>query len=407
MKLTPAHLAVYAITDRQWLQGQTLDQAVEAAIRGGATCIQLREKHLLDDDKAALARKVQSVCRAFHVPFIINDDVILAKNCGADGVHLGQGDLNLAEARRFLGPDVIIGVTAKTLHQALEAQRHGASYLGSGAVFPTSSKADATPLEHSTLKAICANVNIPVVAIGGITTDNLSQLAGLGVAGIAGISMFFAHPNVETATRKVAAAVREMLQQPASAVKAALFDLDGTLLDTLDTWFQLVDDFLARHHLTPPDDLLQQLTGIELWEAANIFHDTLIPQLTPQAILQEWIDYLHDTYFQRAPLLPNAKQLVQQALDDGFIPAITTSTDRDCAIAALERTGLLPYFQHRIFTAAELHLPKREPDFYWSVIGKLGATIQNSRLYDDSQHCLVAARAAGLQVIDAKRCHQA
>ena len=367
MDFSARHLAVYAITDRHWLRGRPLAAAVEDVIAGGATCIQLREKTLSGDELEREAREVQAVCRRHGVPFIVNDDVALARRLGADGVHLGQHDLSLAEARRLLGPDAIIGVSAKTVAQAVAAERGGASYLGTGAVFPTSSKADATAIDHRVVKAICAAVRIPVVTIGGITPENLPRLAGLGAVGIAGISMFFAHDDGRAATAAVAQAVAQMLAVPPSPVRAALFDLDGTLL--------------------------------ELWEAAQLFHDELIPALTPADILRDWLDALHDTYFRNAPLLPHAEARVRQAIQDGFLPVILTSTDRSCAEAALARTGLAPLFAGRLFTTAELQLPKRSPDIYWHVIGQLGATLADSFLCDDSPHCRQAAQTAGLQIV--------
>ena len=395
MDFSARHLAVYAITDRHWLRGRPLAAAVEDVIAGGATCIQLREKTLSGDELEREAREVQAVCRRHGVPFIVNDDVALARRLGADGVHLGQHDLSLAEARRLLGPDAIIGVSAKTVAQAVAAERGGASYLGTGAVFPTSSKADATAIDHRVVKAICAAVRIPVVTIGGITPENLPRLAGLGAAGIAGISMFFAHDDGRAAT----AAVAQMLAVPPSPVRAALFDLDGTLLDSLPAWSSLAADFLARHGLALPPSFPQRLADLELWEAAQLFHDELIPALTPADILRDWLDALHDTYFRDAPLLPHAEARVRQAIQDGFLPVILTSTDRSCAEAALARTGLAPLFAGRLFTTAELQLPKRSPDIYWHVIGQLGATLADSFLCDDSPHCRQAAQTAGLQIV--------
>lgn len=399
MDFSARHLAVYAITDRHWLRGRPLAAAVEDVIAGGATCIQLREKTLSGDELEREAREVQAVCRRHGVPFIVNDDVALARRLGADGVHLGQHDLSLAEARRLLGPDAIIGVSAKTVAQAVAAERGGASYLGTGAVFPTSSKADATAIDHRVVKAICAAVRIPVVTIGGITPENLPRLAGLGAAGIAGISMFFAHDDGRAATAAVAQAVAQMLAVPPSPVRAALFDLDGTLLDSLPAWSSLAADFLARHGLALPPSFPQRLADLELWEAAQLFHDELIPALTPADILRDWLDALHDTYFRDAPLLPHAEARVRQAIQDGFLPVILTSTDRSCAEAALARTGLAPLFAGRLFTTAELLLPKRSPDIYWHVIGQLGATLADSFLCDDSPHCRQAAQTAGLQIV--------
>ena len=173
MNCTAEMLRLYAVTDRAWVGRQTLPQQVEAALKGGATCVQLREKHLDDADMLAEAKTISALCRAYHVPFILNDNVPLAKLCGADGVHVGQDDLSAAEARRLLGPDKIIGVSAHNVAEAKKAFADGADYLGCGAMFPTHTKTDTNVISRQVLADVCASVPIPVVAIGGIHKENL------------------------------------------------------------------------------------------------------------------------------------------------------------------------------------------------------------------------------------------
>ena len=141
------------------------------------------------------------MCRRFNVPFVINDNVEIAKLADADGVHLGQDDMPVEQARQILGANKIIGVSAHTVEQAIKAQRGGADYLGVGSVFPTSTKLDAEPMSKETVKAICSAVSIPVVAIGGITRDNLLQLSGCGLSGAAVVSALFSQPDIEQATK--------------------------------------------------------------------------------------------------------------------------------------------------------------------------------------------------------------
>ena len=166
-------LRLYAVTDRSWLGEQTLCEQVEEALRGGATMVQIREKELDEADFEDEAREIQKLCRKYQVPLIINDNVALAKRVDADGVHIGQSDMEMKNARELLGEDKIIGVTAKTIAQAKAAEAAGADYLGSGAVFGSSTKLDAKPMEHALFQEICESVAIPVVAIGGITADNV------------------------------------------------------------------------------------------------------------------------------------------------------------------------------------------------------------------------------------------
>ena len=202
MKLSPSDLRLYAITDRRALPaGVTLAQAVEAALVGGVTCLQLREKEASAGEILTLARTLLPLCRARRVPLLINDRVDIALAAGADGVHLGQEDLPLPEARALLGPDRILGATAHTVAEALRAQAEGADYLGVGAMFPTGTKTDTVPTSADTLKAICAAVSIPVVAIGGVNAQNLSTLAGTGIAGAAVVSAIFSQSDLTAAAR--------------------------------------------------------------------------------------------------------------------------------------------------------------------------------------------------------------
>ena len=194
-------LLLYAVTDRSWLNGETLYAQVEKALKGGVTFVQLREKDL--DEQAFLeeAKEIQKLCAQYHVPFVINDNVEIAAQIGADGVHVGQSDMEAGDVREKLGPDRIIGVSAQTVEQAVRAQERGADYLGVGAVFPTGSKADAVEVSHETVRAITEAVDIPVIAIGGITKDNVSELSGTGICGIAVISAIFAQEDIEGAAR--------------------------------------------------------------------------------------------------------------------------------------------------------------------------------------------------------------
>ena len=207
MKLSPSDLRLYAVTDRRALPaGFTLAQAVEAALDGGVTCLQLREKEASAGEILALARTLLPLCRARRVPLLINDRVDIALAAGADGVHLGQEDLPLPEARTLLGPDRILGATAHTVEEALRAQAEGADYLGVGAMFPTGTKTNTIPTSADTLKAICAAVSIPVVAIGGVTAQNLPTLAGTGIAGAAVVSAIFSQSDLTAAARTLRAA---------------------------------------------------------------------------------------------------------------------------------------------------------------------------------------------------------
>ena len=212
MKCDKKDLLLYAVTDRSWLNGETLYSQVEKALEGGATFVQLREKHLDHDAFLQEAKEIKDLCAKYQVPFVLDDDVELALEVGADGVHVGQSDMEAGDVRAKLGPDKIIGVSAQTVGQALLAQERGADYLGVGAVFHTDSKADAADISHETLKAITEAVDIPVIAIGGISKENVSELSGTGICGIAVISAIFAEKDIKNATKKLKKLTEEMVE---------------------------------------------------------------------------------------------------------------------------------------------------------------------------------------------------
>ena len=212
MKCDKKDLLLYAVTDRRWLGGRRLADQVEEALKGGVTFVQLREKDLDEERFLEEAREIKELCGRYGVPFVINDNVDIAQAVDADGVHVGQSDMEAGDVRARLGQDKIIGVSAQTVEQALLAESRGADYLGVGAVFATGSKADALEVDHETVKAICQAVHIPVIAIGGITRENVGALAGTGVCGAAVISAIFAQEDVEEETRKLKEAVQCMVE---------------------------------------------------------------------------------------------------------------------------------------------------------------------------------------------------
>lgn len=202
-------LLLYAVTDRAWLGDKTLSWQVEESLKGGATMIQLREKHLDHEHFLKEAKEIKELCRKYQVPFLINDDVDLAVEVDADGVHVGQHDMEAGEVRKKIGPNRILGVSAQTVEQALLAQQAGADYLGVGAVFPTGTKDDADAVSIQTLGEICHAVSIPVVAIGGIGQHNVMQLAGSGICGIAVVSAIYAQPDIQNAASTLHALAKE------------------------------------------------------------------------------------------------------------------------------------------------------------------------------------------------------
>ena len=213
MKCDKQYMRLYAVTDRAWVGKQSLYEQVEAALKGGVTCVQLREKELSEEEFLAEAKEIKALCSRYHVPFFINDNVDVAIKCQADGVHVGQEDMKASDVRAKVGDQMIIGVSAHSVVEAVEAVKNGADCLGVGAMFATSTKSDASVLPKETLRAICEAVDVPVVAIGGIGESNILELAGTGADGVALVSAIFGAADIEAQCRKLRALSEEMVSR--------------------------------------------------------------------------------------------------------------------------------------------------------------------------------------------------
>lgn len=209
MRLDKKHMFLYAVTDRAWVGTKSLYEQVKEALENGVTCVQLREKELDESDFLKEAKQISALCKEYKVPFIVNDNVNIAIACKADGIHIGQEDMELTNVRKLVGEDMIIGVSAHTVEEAIKAQEGGADYIGIGAVFVTSTKTDVDVLSFETLKSICEAVDIPTVAIGGIKKDNICKLKGSGIDGVAVVSAIFAAKDIATATKELLLEVKK------------------------------------------------------------------------------------------------------------------------------------------------------------------------------------------------------
>ena len=211
MKCDKETMLLYAVTDRAWVGKQSLYEQVEAALKGGVTCVQLREKELSEDEFLVEAIEIAELCKQYHVPFFVNDNVDIAIKCKADGIHVGQEDMVATQVRQKVGEDMMIGVSVHSVEEALEAVKNGADYLGVGAMFSTSTKTDVDVLPKEVLKDICEAVDVPVVAIGGISKANMLELSRIGVDGVALVSAIFAVEDIESECRELRKISEEMV----------------------------------------------------------------------------------------------------------------------------------------------------------------------------------------------------
>lgn len=211
MKCDKKHMLLYAVTDRAWLGEKTLYEQVEEALKGGVTCVQLREKDLDDESFLEEAKEICALCRRYNVPFIVNDNVEIAVKCGADGVHVGQEDMAAGDVRSKVGDNMILGVSVHTVEEARKAVADGADYLGLGAIFPTNTKTDVDQMKNEVLRDICNAVDVPIVAIGGLNRGNILKLSGSGVDGVALVSAIFSADNIEESCRELRKLSEEMV----------------------------------------------------------------------------------------------------------------------------------------------------------------------------------------------------
>ena len=338
MKFDKEKMRLYAITDRHWLNGRCLKEVVKESLDGGVTFLQLRDKNSDDETFLQEAAELQELCRDYKVPLIINDNVEIALKMNADGVHVGQSDMEAGAVREKLGPNKILGVSARTVEQALLAQERGADYLGVGAVFATGSKADAAELPHETLKAICEAVSIPVVAIGGITAENISQLKGTGICGVAVISAIYAQNNIKEAAEELKAgiqadiktmitngvyamsAITALTAQNTTGVQAILNVTPEFLGQELDSVFQDIYPDAVKIGMVSDKDLIHVIAEkLKQYKAENIVVDpVMVATSGAKLISDDAVEILKQELFPLAdvltPNIPEAEVLVEMSV---------------------------------------------------------------------------------------------
>jgi thiamine-phosphate diphosphorylase len=390
MKFTENNLLLYAVTDRTWQNGLTIPEQVEMAVKGGATMIQLREKILDFDGFLAEAKEVKKITGKYGIPLIINDNIEIARLSNADGVHLGQSDMPAEEARRILGPDKIIGISARTPEQAKAAQDADADYLGVGAVFTTSTKADAKPLDHKILKAICDETSIPVVAIGGISKNNIRRLTGTHISGVAVVSAIFAQKDIESAAKELLFLSKQTVMQ------GAIFDLDGTLVDSMPYWENIAADYLKSIGITPKSGLREQVRKMFLRESAEFVKKEYSLSLSVEEIINGVNETVAHYYCNDIVLKPGVTEMLQSLT--GVKKYVCTLTDSKLTRTVLERNGILKYFDG-ILSAVDYNIGKDTPKIYEMAREALGTPKQYTYIFEDSDYAIETAKKGGFTVV--------
>ncbi len=420
-------MLLYIVTDRTWLGGNRLEALVEQSVRAGATFVQLREKDLDFDAFVAEAKKIKAVTDRCHVPFVINDSVEVALAADADGVHVGQSDMNARDVRALIGRDKILGVSAQTVAQAVLAEQNGADYIGVGAMFSTATKTDAEVVTFDTLKEICYAVSIPVVAIGGIGEGNIARLKGSGIDGVAVVSAVFAAPDIAKATKNLLISAKELVTYqsafgalgaqpkafakesihsfhrmenskiPHPMKKAFIFDLDGTLIDSMGAWDTVGHEYLASKCITDvPDNLREILTPISITESAEYFINTFGISGSVGQVCDEINEVIAQKYRHTFALKEGAAEFLERHRDKKC--CVATATDRHLVELVLERLGIARYFDF-IITSTEVGSSKQQPDIFLQAAERLGAQVDECVVFEDALHAVKTAKAAGFYTV--------
>ena len=398
MKDLISSLKIYAVTDRYWLNGRELKDDVEKAILGGATMIQLREKDLDFNSFVAEALKIKEVCKKYDVPFIINDslDVFLAVD--ADGIHVGQNDMTADLVREKIGKDKILGVSAETVEEAILAEKMGADYLGVGTIFNTSTKLDAITVSMETLTNICANVNIPVVAIGGITKNNIKELNNTMIDGISVVSAIFANDDIIKATKELNDEFDKITFNPPN-YNSFIIDYDGTLLDSLSMWADIASRYVISKGITPEADLDLIVKLQTNDETAEYLQQKYFNNLTVEEVSKDVDSFIEKEYL-KFDLIPGAYKFVNDLSKYGKL-YLFTATSKGLIDKSLKKKNIYDLFSD-IYTSTNFNYTKVDGSGYKKIIDINNLDINKTIIIEDAIHAIIGAKSKGLNVLSIK-----
>ena len=402
MKFVKEMLLLYAVTAGS---GETLYAKVKKALKGGVTMVQLRAKNLSDEELLKEALRLKELCHEYGVPLIINDRYDIALKAGADGVHLGQADADPAEVRKLAGEDFIIGVSAHNIAEARKAKEDGADYLGAGALFNTSAKADARPLPMDTFRKICGDTDLPVVAIGGVNKENIPLLKGSGASGAAMISAIFGTEDPKEECRALKTLLSETLNTGCAegftigghTVKGAIFDFDGTIADSMPAWNTAGVEYLEARGCTPYPGLSKKLFRMTLEQSADHFREYFNLIVTPEDIIEGIYSMMEIHYMTDVQPKPGAAELLDKLHKAGVKMCVATITGNGLVQKTLQKWGMLKYFEH-VFTAEELKCDKHTPVMYRAALELLGTRKEETMVFEDALHAARTAKNDGFPV---------
>ena len=395
VKVKAEDMQLYAVTDTQWLNGRDFLEVIESVLANGATFLQLREKNATHEEIVAKAKAIKPIAKKYGVPFVIDDDIYVAKEADVDGVHIGQNDASYEKAREVLGEGKIIGMTVKTRQQAENAIRLGADYVGMGAVFHTSTKKDAKDMSRETLLELAGMMkDIPVVAIGGISYDNCDYLKDTGVDGIAVVSAIFASDDCALATRKLFVKTRELFGKKRNII----MDMDGTLADSMPFWKKSAREYAILRGADIPDNF-DEITGVmDLNDYAEYVKNVLGIDTNLEQITEAAVEIMNKHYEKDIPAKDGMTELVTREYKAGSRLVVFTASDRRSVEIFLSHLGIRECF-YDIYTVYDVGLKKSDKNSYLKV-AELAGMKDTSQVwvYEDILRGVKAAKEAGLNV---------
>ena len=384
---------LYLVTDRQLMSCDSLTEAVEQAILGGCTMIQLREKELSSLEFYNQAVAVKQVTDKYHIPLIINDRIDIAMAVQATGVHIGQHDLPAAAVRKVIGENMLLGVSASSIAEAIQAQQDGADYLGVGAMFPTGTKTDADSVSMEELQKIRAAVSLPIVVIGGINKGNAGRFKPMGIDGLAVVSAIIAQSDIKAA----AAELKDLFcgKEKKMDFNAAIFDLDGTILDSMDVWEHIDIQFLKKRNLPVPENYVTEICARSFEEAAQYTIDLLGLQETVEGIIEEWNNMAVEEYSNHVGLLPHALDYLLRLKEHGIKLAVATGLPEKLYMPCLKNNSILELFD-ALCSTDEVQRGKEYSDVFELAARKLGVAPEHCIVFDDVLPAIKSAKAASM-----------
>ena len=383
--------SIYLVTDQSLMSTDTLIEAAEQAILGGCTLIQLREKELSSLDFYKIAVELRNLTNEYDIPLIINDRIDIALAVGADGVHIGQSDIPAAVARKIIGDNMVLGVSAGSVEEALQAVADGADCLGIGAMFPTGTKEDAEIVTMEELCRIREAVSIPIVVIGGINKTNAADFKAAGVDGLAVVSAIISQPNITAATKEL----KQIFDD--SGFKGAIFDLDGTVLDSMDVWERIDITFLEKRGFTVPEDYIAKISSMSFAESAVYTAKLFELKEKPEDIIEEWNSMAIDEYSHRVKMKPHALEYLQKLKASGIKLGVATGLPKVLYEPVLKNNEIYDLF-NSITSSDEVNRSKAFPDVFILAAKKLGLAPSECIVFEDIPEGVRSAKQAGMTV---------